>query len=57
MPRIQPDNSVPLPPDIENASFATMGMLFRTMARRPQLCKVLCSCLRPLCAPELLSLN
>ncbi len=35
MPRIQPDDSVPLPEDIENASFATMGTLFRTMARRP----------------------
>ena len=35
MPRIQPDDSVPLPPDIESSSFATMGTLFRTMARRP----------------------
>jgi alkylhydroperoxidase family enzyme len=35
MPRIQPDDSLPLPSNIENSSFATMGMLFRTMARRP----------------------
>ncbi len=35
MPRIQPDDSVPLPSNIEKSSFATMGTLFRTMARRP----------------------
>ncbi len=37
MPRIQPDDSVPLPSNIENSSFTTMSTLFRTMARRPNI--------------------
>ena len=37
MPRIQPDDSVQLPADIENASFVTMSTLFRTMAHRPNI--------------------
>ncbi len=37
MPRIQPDDSAPLPTSIENSSFATMGTLFRTMALRPNI--------------------
>ena len=37
MPRIQPDDSVSLPQNIENSSFATMSTLFRTMARRPNI--------------------
>ena len=37
MPRIQPDDSVSLPQNIANSSFATMSTLFRTMARRPNI--------------------
>ncbi len=35
MPRIQPDDSVSLPPNIESS--ATMSTLFRTMALRPNI--------------------
>ncbi|GCE10766.1 carboxymuconolactone decarboxylase family protein [Tengunoibacter tsumagoiensis] len=34
MPRIQPDDSIPIP---EDASFATMGTLFQTMSSRPEI--------------------
>ncbi len=34
MPRIPPDDSIQLP-DFQDASFATMGTLFRTLAHRP----------------------
>jgi alkylhydroperoxidase family enzyme len=39
MPRIPPVNSIPLPRE-EATSFATMSVLFRTMAHRPELMRL-----------------